>query len=105
MNLLVIYMINHWHILFANDIDLIDDNLIMITLIFEFWRQTLEIKWVELSMTKIEYIKCNFSISKTGIECWVKIDEQYIPTSTYEMSKDISGFHPMSFRLKRKKKS
>lgn len=44
MNLLVIYMINLWHILFANDIDLIDDNLIMITLIFEFWRQTLEIK-------------------------------------------------------------
>ena len=50
-----------WHILFADDIVLIDESREGVNLKLELWRQTLESKGFKLSRTKTEYMHCRFS--------------------------------------------
>jgi Reverse transcriptase (RNA-dependent DNA polymerase) len=50
-----------WCMLFADDVVLIDESRIEINQKLELWRQTLESKDFRLSMTKTEYMRCQFS--------------------------------------------
>nr|XP_009606638.1 uncharacterized protein LOC104100961 [Nicotiana tomentosiformis] len=45
----------------------------------EVWRQTLEFKDFKLSMTKIEYLECKFSVGIQEAKMDVKLDTQVIP--------------------------
>jgi hypothetical protein len=47
--------------LFADDVVLIDDSRIRVNQKLELWRQILESKGFRLSMTKTEYMRCQFS--------------------------------------------
>jgi murein L,D-transpeptidase YafK len=46
-----------WCMLFADDVVLIDENMIEVDQKLELWRQ-LESKYFQFSMTKIEYVRC-----------------------------------------------
>jgi hypothetical protein len=51
-----------WCMLFADDVVLIDENMIELDQKLKMWRQILESKGFRLSMTKTEYMRCNFRI-------------------------------------------
>jgi hypothetical protein len=48
-------------VLFDDDVVLIDESRIGVDQKLELWRQTLESKGFRLNMTKIEYMRCQFS--------------------------------------------
>ncbi|XP_009613960.2 secreted RxLR effector protein 78-like [Nicotiana tomentosiformis] len=50
-----------WYMLFANDIELIDETHCGVNERLEVWRQTLESKGFKLSRIKIEYLECKFN--------------------------------------------
>jgi Reverse transcriptase (RNA-dependent DNA polymerase) len=50
-----------WCMRFADDVMLIDESRIRVNQKLELWRQTLESKGFRLSMTKTEYMRCQFS--------------------------------------------
>jgi hypothetical protein len=47
--------------LFTNDVVLIDESRIRVDQKLKLWRQNLESKGFRLSMTKTEYMRCQFS--------------------------------------------
>jgi hypothetical protein len=53
-----------WCMLFADDVVLIDESRAEVNRKLELWRHTLESKGFRLSMTKIEYMMCVFSVSR-----------------------------------------
>ena len=61
-----------WCMLFADDIVLIDETKSGVNAKLEVWREALESKGFQISRTKTEYIKCNFSRSKNTNEETVK---------------------------------
>jgi hypothetical protein len=50
-----------WCMLFADDAILVDESRTGIDQKLELWRQTLEAKYFNLSRSKTEYMKCDFS--------------------------------------------
>jgi hypothetical protein len=50
-----------WFVLFADDVVLVDESRTGVDQKLELWRQTLEVKYVSLSRSKMEYMKCDFS--------------------------------------------
>jgi hypothetical protein len=50
-----------WCMLFVDNVVLIDESRIGVNQKLELWRQTLESKGFRLSMTKTEYMRCQFS--------------------------------------------
>jgi hypothetical protein len=64
--------------LFADDVVLIDESMIRINQKLELWRQTLESKDFRLSMTKIEYMRCQFSDDNSDDKN-VRLDGQVVP--------------------------
>jgi Reverse transcriptase (RNA-dependent DNA polymerase) len=50
-----------WYMLFADDVVLIDENMIGVNQKLELWRQTLESKIFRLNRTKTEYMRCQCS--------------------------------------------
>jgi Reverse transcriptase (RNA-dependent DNA polymerase) len=67
-----------WCMLFADDVVLIDESRIGINQKLELWRQTLESKDFRLSMTKTEYMRCQFS-GENSDDGDVSLDERVIP--------------------------
>jgi hypothetical protein len=67
-----------WCMLFTNDVILVDESKIGVDQKLELWRRTLEAKGFRLSMSKTEYIKCNFSAT-TQEEGDVRLDGQVVP--------------------------
>jgi len=53
--------------LFADDIDLVDETRAGVNVKLERWRQTLESRDFKLSRGKTEYMKCEFSKQKFEI--------------------------------------
>jgi hypothetical protein len=47
--------------LFTDDVILVDESGTGVDQKLELWRRTLEAKYFRLSMSKTEYIKCDFS--------------------------------------------
>jgi len=66
------------HMLFVDDIILIDETHNRVNATLEVWRQTPESKGFKLSKTKTEYLECKFSdvTHKIGVE--VRLDTQVI---------------------------
>jgi hypothetical protein len=64
--------------LFADDVVLIDENRIRVDKKLELWRQTLESKDFRLRMTKIEYMRCQFSEDNSDDEN-VRLDGEVVP--------------------------
>jgi hypothetical protein len=54
--------------LFADDVVLIDENMIELDQKLKMWRQILESKGFRLSMTKTEYMRCQFSGDNSKME-------------------------------------
>jgi hypothetical protein len=50
-----------WYMLFADDVILMDESRMRVDQKLELWRRNLEAKYFSLSMSKIEYIKYDFS--------------------------------------------
>ncbi|KAK4724663.1 hypothetical protein R3W88_027442 [Solanum pinnatisectum] len=50
-----------WHMLFVDDIVLIDHTCNEVNAKVKVWRQTLEAKEFKLSRTKTEYVECKFN--------------------------------------------
>jgi hypothetical protein len=50
-----------WCMLFADDVVLVDESRTGVDQKLELWRRTLEAKGFRLSMSKVEYMKCDFS--------------------------------------------
>jgi hypothetical protein len=57
-----------WYILFADDVVLVDESWEGVNRKLELWHQTLESKGFRISMTKIEYMRCDLgtTISEDG---------------------------------------
>nr|XP_009766556.1 PREDICTED: uncharacterized protein LOC104217909 [Nicotiana sylvestris]XP_016446357.1 PREDICTED: uncharacterized protein LOC107771493 [Nicotiana tabacum] len=68
-----------WCMLFTDDIVLIDETRCGVNASLDVWRQTLESKSFKLSRTKIEYLKCKFSVGTHETEVDVKLDTLVIP--------------------------
>ena len=49
-----------WCVLFADDVVLVDKSQTGVNRKLELWRQTFESKGFRLSITKIEYMRCDF---------------------------------------------
>jgi Reverse transcriptase (RNA-dependent DNA polymerase) len=64
--------------LFADDVVLIDESRIRVDKKLELWRQTLESKDFRLRMTKIEYMRCQFSEDNSDDEN-VRLDGEVVP--------------------------
>ena len=64
--------------LFADNIVFIDETKSVVNAKLEVWREDLESKGFKISKTKIEYIKCNFSVSINTNEEIIKIASQEI---------------------------
>jgi hypothetical protein len=71
-----------WCMLFADDVVLADESRTGVDQKLELWRRTLEVKGFRLSMSKTEYMKCDFSIT-TQEEGDVRLDGQVYPRKTY----------------------
>ncbi|KAL3363599.1 hypothetical protein AABB24_012720 [Solanum stoloniferum] len=88
-----------WCMLFADDIELIDETRDRVNARLEVWRQTLESKGFRLSRTKTEYLGCKFSDAVDEADGEVRLDTQIIPkkeSSKYlgaviQRSGDIDG--------------
>jgi hypothetical protein len=50
-----------WCMLFADDVVLVDESRTKVDQKLKLWRQNLDAKDFRLSMSKIEYMKCDFS--------------------------------------------
>jgi hypothetical protein len=50
--------------LFACDVELVDDSRIVVNRKLELWRYILESKGFRLSWTMTEYMRCNFSVTR-----------------------------------------
>jgi hypothetical protein len=64
--------------LFTDDMILVDESKMGVDQKLELWRRTLEAKGFRLSMSKTEYIKCDFSAT-TQEEGDVRLDGQVVP--------------------------
>jgi hypothetical protein len=64
--------------LFVDDVVLVDESRMEVDQKLELWRRTLEAKGFRLSMSKMEYMKCDFSAT-TQEEVDVRLDGQVIP--------------------------
>jgi hypothetical protein len=64
--------------LFADDVDLVDESRTWVDKKLELWRRTLEAKCFRLSRSKTEYMKCDFSAT-TKEEGDVRLDGQVVP--------------------------
>jgi hypothetical protein len=64
--------------LFTDDMVLIDESRIGVDQKLELWRQTLELKKIRLSRTKIEYMRCQFS-EKNSNNGDVSLDGRVVP--------------------------
>ena len=53
-----------WCMLFADDMVLVDESRAGVNRKLELWRRTLESKGFRLSMTKTEYMICDFSTTR-----------------------------------------
>ena len=53
-----------WCMLFADDVVLVDESRIGFNRKLKLWRNTLESKGFRLSMTKTEYMMCEFSATR-----------------------------------------
>jgi hypothetical protein len=51
-----------WSMLFTDDVVLVDESWIGVNRELELWRETLESKYFRLSGTKIEHMRCDFTI-------------------------------------------
>jgi hypothetical protein len=74
-----------WCMFFANDVVLVDESRERVNRKLELWHQTLESKGFRISMTKTEYMRCDFgtTISEDGD---VSLGGQVVP------KKDIFGY-------------
>ena len=52
--------------LFADDVVLVDESRAGVNSKLELWRRTLESKGFRFSRTKIEYMMCDFSVTRHG---------------------------------------
>jgi hypothetical protein len=64
--------------LFADDVVLVDESRTGVDQKLELWRRILEAKSVRLSRSKMEYMKCDLSVT-TQEEGYVKLDGQVVP--------------------------
>jgi hypothetical protein len=53
-----------WCMLFADDVVLVDDSTAGVNRKLELWKHTLELKGFRLSITKTEYMRCDFSATR-----------------------------------------
>jgi hypothetical protein len=67
-----------WCMLFANDVDLVDEGRTGVDQKLELRRRTLETKCFRLSRSKTEYMECDFSAT-TQEEGDVRLDGQVVP--------------------------
>jgi hypothetical protein len=67
-----------WHMLFANDMVLVDGSKTGVDQKLELWRRILEAKYFSLSRSKTEYMMCDFSAT-TQEEGDVRLDGQVVP--------------------------
>jgi hypothetical protein len=93
-----------WYMLFADDVILMDESRMRVDQKLELWRRTLEAKYFSLSMSKIEYIKYDFSAT-TQEEGDVRLDGQVVPKKDifcYEsmLQKDENIDEDVSHRIK-----
>ncbi len=72
-----------WYMMFADDIVLIDETREGVYRKLELWRSTLESKGFKLSRTKIEYMHCKFSESRTGHREGVSLYGVVLPQSNH----------------------
>jgi hypothetical protein len=67
-----------WCMLFVDDVVRVDESRTEVDQKLKLWRQTLEAKCFMLSMSKTEYMKCDFSAT-TQEEGNSRLDGQVIP--------------------------
>jgi hypothetical protein len=67
-----------WCMLFVDDVVLMDESRTGVDQKLELWRRTLEAKGFMLSMSKTEYMKCDFN-DTTQEEGDVRLDSQMVP--------------------------
>jgi hypothetical protein len=67
-----------WCILFADDVVLVDESRTGVDQKLELWRKTLEAKGFRLSMSKTEYMKCDFSATTQEVGD-VRLNGQVVP--------------------------
>jgi Reverse transcriptase (RNA-dependent DNA polymerase) len=67
-----------WCMLFTDDVVLIDESRIGVNQKLELWRQILESKGFRLSMTKTEYMRCQFS-GENSYDRDVSLDGRVVP--------------------------
>jgi Reverse transcriptase (RNA-dependent DNA polymerase) len=68
-----------WYMLFADDVMLIDENIIGVNQKLELWRQTFESKgFSRLNRTKTEYMRCQFS-GENSDDGDVSLDGRVVP--------------------------
>jgi hypothetical protein len=64
--------------LFADDVILVDESRSGVDQKLELWRRTLEAKGFRFSMSKMKYMKCDFSAT-TQEQGDVRLDGQVVP--------------------------
>jgi hypothetical protein len=67
-----------WCMFFADDVVLMDESRTRVDQKLELWRRTLKAKGFRLSISKTEYMKCDFSAT-TQVEGDVRLDGQVVP--------------------------